>query len=106
MKEMPLWLHKKMTFVRPQVGVQGNGDALEVFFDQDPTFIIRDSVIVKDRDPTSMTGYSCSEVLQYRMGSHPNIAVQNENYLKDLESPQGDNLIQEIFYHKESKLHE
>ena len=70
--KMPLWLDKMMTFLQSQVGVQGNRDP-EVILAQDPTVIIRGSVIVKDGDPAAMIGNGCSKVLHCNMRYHNGI---------------------------------
>jgi hypothetical protein len=64
MKEMPLWLDEATTLLWSQVGVQGDRDPQEIILAQDPTVIIRDSVIVKDGDPAPMIGNGCCEILQ------------------------------------------
>jgi hypothetical protein len=74
MKEMPLWLNIATAFIRSQVGVQGDGDPQEVILAQDPTAIIRGSVIVKDGDPAAMTRNGCSEVLQKSVRSRQGMA--------------------------------
>ena len=85
-----------MTLIQSQVRVQGDGDPQEVILTQNPTVIIKDSVIVKDRDPAPMTGNGCSKVLHYNMGHHKALKEENKSYLKNLESPQASYLIQEF----------
>ena len=87
MKKMPLWLGKATTLIQSQVRVQGDGDPQEVILTQNPTVIIRDSVIVKDRDPAPMTRNGCSKVLNCNMRYHKAMNEENKSYLKDLESP-------------------
>lgn len=89
MKKMPLWLDEATTLLWSQVGVQWYRDPQEVILAQDPTVIIRDSVIVKDGDPATMTGNGCYEVLQYSMKGQNSIADQKKSHLKTLESPPG-----------------
>ena len=84
--KMPLWLGKMMTFLQSQVGVQGNRDP-EVILAQDPTVIIRGSVIVKDGDSAAMTRNGRSKVLHCNMRCHNSIEEEMKNYMKDLESP-------------------
>ena len=74
MKKMPLWLGKTTTLLWPQVGIQGDGDPQEVILAQDPTAIIRGSVIVKDGDSAAMTRNGCSEVLQKSVRSRQGMA--------------------------------
>lgn len=59
---------------------------------QDPTVIIRHSVIVEDGDPTAMTRNGCSEVLQNSVRNYQDKADQYKNQVKDLEPPQAANL--------------
>lgn len=58
--------------------------------------ISRDSVIVEDVDPAAVTRDGCSEVLQQDVRVHHEAGETKENYLKDLESAQGSNFIQEL----------
>ena len=87
MKEMPLWLDIATTFLWPQVGVHWDGDPQEVILAQDPTVIIRHSVIIEDGDPAAMTRNSCSEVLQKSVRNHQGMADQYKNHVKNLEPP-------------------
>ena len=87
MKKMPLWLGKTTTLLWPQVGIQGDGDPQEVILAQDPTAIIRGSVIVKDGDPAAMTRNGRSKVLHCNMRCHNSVEEEMKNYMKDLESP-------------------
>ena len=84
---MPLWLNKETTLLWPQVGVQWDGDPQEVILAQDPTAIIRGSVIVKDGDPAAMTRNGRSKVLHCNMRCHNSVEEEMKNYMKDLESP-------------------
>ena len=86
MKKMPLWLGKTTTFIQSQVGIQGDGDPQEVILAQDPTAIIRGSVIVKDGGPAAMIGNGCSKVLHCNMRYHKAYEEENKRDLKDLES--------------------
>lgn len=63
---------------------------------EDPGAVRRDSVIVDDVDPAAVTRDGCREVLQRNMRVHYEAGETKENHLKDLESSQASDLIQEV----------
>lgn len=96
MEELPLGMDEATAFLWPQVWVQRDGDFQEGFLAEDPRVIVRDSVIVEDVDPAAMTGDGCSEILQYNMRIHNEIADCKDNHVNYLKSSQAADLIQEF----------
>ena len=95
-KELPLGEEEVMAFLWFQVRIQRDEDSQEDIRAEDPSVIIRDSVIIKDRDPAAMTRNGCSEVLQQYVTGCYHDRRKNENHLNDLEFSQATNFIQEL----------
>ena len=63
-KELPLSVEETMTLLWLQVWIQWDRDSQENIRTEESSVIIRDSVIIKNVDPATMTRNGRSEVLQ------------------------------------------